>query len=157
MGRLVLVDYASGPDLTDSAVALYIAAIAQVKALDSKVIKPFEQAFKDNAEVDPNRSTFDNKAYGRLMVQVKTVPCQDVDYGTVREAVQERLEEWADLQRGTVDRVTTFFNEDLNAPRPYVAIDKILNYVQDTKIGEPRQRQEVNVLYLPEKATVLTV
>ncbi len=158
LGNLALADYVAPALCADPAASarLYVAAKEQVKALNRRVIKPFENAFKDQAATDNGSTVFDTKAYGRLAVQVKSVPRMESDYKGALAAVEATLESAARLDASRVDDAVTFFNSERNIPSVYVAASHVLD-VMDAALGqkELKQRQEVNVLYRPRAATIL--
>lgn len=155
-GRLILDSYHHGMGISDSSVALYIAASEQVKRQKRRIIDPFEKSFKSNAKTDPSKTVFDDKYYGGLIVQVKTVPRQQPNYETVKNDVNALLEYCAGLVADQVDNKTTFFNGNLSEPRVYVGVKNLLSYIREQKERtEFKQRQEIKVLYAPDPAMIL--
>ena len=158
LGNLALADYTAPALSADPAASarLYVAAKEQVKALNKRVIKPFENVFKAQAATDDESTVFDTKPYGRLAVQVKSVPRWEPDYKGALAMVETKLESAARLGANRVNGVTTFFNDERNAPRVYIAASRVLDVI-DAALAqkELKQRQEVNVLYRPQAATIL--
>jgi hypothetical protein len=156
--RLIMLDYKNGriDRFTLSDVGLYIAASEQAKLIDKNIVKPFEKAFKANAEKDEEQTMFDTKTYGRLAVQVKTVPRLEPEYDKVREGINGILRYTSGLGRRQVDNMTTFYNEDLIQEKPYVSVCSLMDDVAKLKEQkELKYRQEISVLYMPEKAIVI--
>jgi hypothetical protein len=141
-----------------SDVELYLAASEQTARIKERLLKPFEQAFRDQAETSPDKTVFDNRVYGGLAVQVKSVPRREPKYEDAKAMVRDELEECAHLHSADVDGITTFYNSDLLMPRPYASIHALLGFTRDAMSRtDLRQRQEIRILYMPERAVVLAV
>jgi hypothetical protein len=150
-------DLTDSEEITDAQAKVYLAACQQVKDLNKTVVNPFEAAFKDNAQSDPKRTVFDNQSYGGLIVQVKAVPRDEPQYGTIKEKLGEALQAYSVMGEENCDEQITFFNDTLTEPRTYVAIDalqkEIIAAKDDTQV---KYKREVSILYAPQKAIVLT-
>ena len=162
-GRLALIteDLYSGLDtskeISQSDLFLYIVADYQSKLLNKKILRPFEEVFKNNAQTNPDKTLFDNKVYGRLTVQIKTVPRRETDYEVIKDQIQEQLNKYIKLSEEEIDNKMTFYNKELKIPKPYVSVTGLLELIKDAKTKkEIKYRQEISILYAPEKATILT-
>jgi hypothetical protein len=150
-------DLTNSGEITDAQAKVYLAACQQVKDLNKTVVSPFEAAFKDNAQSDPKRTVFDNQSYGGLIVQVKAVPRDEPQYGTIKEKLGGLLQAYSVTGEENCDQERTFFNDALTEPRTYVSIDALKSDIAEAKENtELKYRREVNVLYAPQKAIVLT-
>lgn len=158
--RLIFMDYEPAryravkmPD-----VELYIAAAEQVKAITDRLIKPFETAVREQAETDSERTVFDTKVYDNLAVQVKSVPRRESGYDALKKRLSKSLTRFSQMSELDVDGRKTFYNAELVEPRTYVAIDSLLATIgQGLAKKEVKQRQEIAVLYMPQRAIVLSV
>lgn len=155
--RLILTkDIQNQPEgqVQDSAVFLYVAADKQKKLINKYVIAPFEKAFKESVTKNDKETLFDNRTYGSLTVQVKTVPRPDTDYAKVKGSFEKLLLQYE--SSNAVDNEHVFLNEDLTQPKNYVSIPHLLsklNSFSDTT--SVSYRQEVNILHAPEKAFII--
>jgi len=143
------------PDVTENATKLYIAAKEQSDRLTKKVIKPFEKAFKTQAKTSPKKTVFDTKPYGKLAVQVKTVPRHEPDYKIVKEMLVGYLAQHESFD--LVDNDTTFLNNAISEPKVYMDMLHIHDYIHVAKTMPVfKQRQEIEVLYNPVDAVVIS-
>ena len=150
-GRLIMPSSSSKNKIEFSDVALYIAAERQMELLTDKIVKPFERVFKKNAIKSVDKTIFDNKAYGNLIVQVKSVPAKVPNYQSIIEKISSTL------YNCQAHGFQTFHNDQLNRPRPYVAIDEILGAIAASKdITYLKYRQEIKILYGGEKNLILS-
>lgn len=150
------IQHPEDEEITTSAVRLYIAADQQVKQLNKRVIKPFEDAFKAQAHTEDEEVIFDNKVYGGLAVQVKSVPQFKPDYERMLSGIEADLDQ---AQQEVPNQKTVFYNDKLMAPKNYVATDWLLSMLENDykPIGKNVLRQEINILYKPEEAVILSV
>lgn len=153
--------FVTHPNLTgnpEEDAKLYVAADKQSKHLATKIITPFDKTFKANAEKDTTKTVFDTKKYGGLIVQVKSVPRQETDYGKVVSALDHVLVMYsAQGAAQGVNNKVSFWNDKLVEPRVYVSIEALQRDI--TKLQSKKNtkfRQEISVLYAPTDAVIMT-
>lgn len=151
--REQLVELPQVTDITESTAKLYIAAKEQTKKLKSKIITPFEQAFKAQADKDKEATTFHRTPYGGLQVQVKSVPREEPNYVGTLERTKRMLTAYASIRQ---DFTGVHMNWDLQDPRPYVEAHVLEGKLErNLQHKDVKFRQEVSILYRPHKAFVM--